>query len=176
MRYQAGRSSRAGLGADTGPPLQPALRILVPKAPWSAVSVSRRTATAFRLASNAAASPPQSKALRAFSSFPVARQPRGMGRWFGSSDRAAVDANRLIYAVYRESSKHAASRAGWSSRRAARRLELLRYGLPATRSLIEDGTAPSGVILGRNIADPRSLPSDRNPILFSLMLRRATSF
>jgi len=55
-----------------------ALRIVVPKAPWSAVSVSRRTATAFGSASKAPASLPHSKALRAFSWFQGAYQRTGM--------------------------------------------------------------------------------------------------
>ena len=55
-----------------------AMRIVVPKAPWSAVSVSRRTATALLLSSGRrqlrSASLPHSKALRAFSCTVVSRR------------------------------------------------------------------------------------------------------
>jgi len=51
-----------------------ALKIVVPKAPWSAVAA----ATAFGSGSTAAASLPHSMALRAFSWFLGARQPTSM--------------------------------------------------------------------------------------------------
>jgi hypothetical protein len=50
------------------------LKILVLKSPWSAVA----PATAFGSGSKAAASLPNSKALRAFSWFPGGRQRTGM--------------------------------------------------------------------------------------------------
>jgi len=52
--------------------------MVVPKAPWSAVVA----ATAFGPGSKAAASLPHSKALRAFSWFPGARQRTGMSDCF----------------------------------------------------------------------------------------------